>query len=60
MDLVAPVCLDLSGDVRGVTDDSYQFPEPSGYPPDRRGLRIKFLSYFDNSGSQSHQEWEES
>lgn len=40
MDLAALVCLDPNGDMRGVTDDSYPFPEPSGYLPDKCDLEL--------------------
>lgn len=35
--MAALVCLDLSGDMR---DDSYQFPEPSGYLTDLCDLEL--------------------
>lgn len=44
MDPAALVCSHPNGDMRGVTDDSYQFPEPSGYLPDMCDLELS--SYF--------------
>lgn len=40
MDLAALVCLDPNSDMKGVTDDSYQLPEPSGYLPDMCDLEL--------------------
>lgn len=40
MDLTALVCLDPNGDMKGVTDDSYQLPEPSGCLPDMCDLEL--------------------
>lgn len=54
MDLTALVCLDPNGDMKGVTDDSDQFPEPSGYLPDTCDLELSSYLTLSTQAANLH------